>query len=316
MKVLIAPLNWGLGHATRCIPLIRKYIDEGHEVLLGGDGQSLTRLMQEFPSLPYVSLSPLHLHYAKGTSQVWALLRALPQFISMYYGDRRILQQLIKQEHIDMVISDNRFGLFNHQVTCIYLTHQLYIHLPRTMRFFEQLAFQVHRRIWQHYNQVWVPDYEDETKCLSGALSHSDYPLPSKVQFIGPLSRLQPTEQIDKRYDVVALLSGIEPQRSLLEEQICREWYGKQQKVLIVQGRVSEPFVEWHRGNLTIVPHLADTQLTAVLQGTQTILCRSGYSTIMDLATLNLLQKAKFIPTPGQSEQEYLAAFLAKRQKQ
>ena len=105
------------------------------------------------------------------------------------------------------------------------------------------------------------------------------------------------------RFEVVAVLSGVEPQRSMLEEEIVSRYSGKKERVLIVEGKPSKPMLQVSKGNITIVPYMDDSQLMMVLQQAQRIIARSGYSTIMDLAILHLLDKAELIATPGQPEQ-------------
>lgn len=314
MTVLVAPLNWGLGHATRCIALVSRLLRQGNEVVLGGDGDSLHRLRTAFPALHAVQLARLDLHYSAGNSQTGAMLRALPQIIRAAIEDHRLLQEVVRREKIDQVISDNRFGCFTKHAHCIYMTHQLFIRLPHGWRWAEGMAYRLHRIVWKHYDEVWIPDYADEPASLSGALSHSPEGLPSdRIRYIGPLSRLQPADGRDTRYDIVALLSGLEPQRTMLEQTIRQRYEGSSERILIIRGKVGEPQVEWQRGNQTIVPQMDDLKLVAVLQGARKIICRSGYSTVMDLAALGLLDKAEWIPTPGQPEQEYLAAYLTSR---
>ena len=131
MKILVAPLNWGLGHASRCVPLVQRLLDEGHEVILGGDGDSLTLLRKHFPKLRYVYLAPLNLRYSAGRRQVWAMLKAFPQLIRWALQDHAMLKAILREETIDQVISDNRFGLYNTQTECVYMTHQLHIMLPK-----------------------------------------------------------------------------------------------------------------------------------------------------------------------------------------
>ena len=172
MKILVAPLNWGLGHASRCVPLVQRFLDEGHEVILGGDGESLTLLRRHFPTLRYVYLAPLHLQYSKGKRQVWAMLRALPKLIAWSYKDHLMLRAVLNEEPIDRVVSDNRFGLYSKQTECIYITHQLHIMLPKGYRWLESLIARLHARVYTRYNKVWVPDREDAATCLSGELSH------------------------------------------------------------------------------------------------------------------------------------------------
>ena len=326
MKVLITPLNWGLGHATRCIPLVSQLLAQGNEVLLAGDGMSLRRLKTAFPALRTFELAHLELRYSSGNSQTWAMIRAIPKIVQASIADHRLLKRLVQREEIDQVISDNRFGCFVKGTHSVYLTHQLFLRLPCPWRWAEPFASRLHQWIWNRYDEVWIPDYEDPNRSLSGALSHCRQGLPSdKIRYIGPLSRLilsdKQAQQVKQDlpakqnvpYDIVALLSGLEPQRTLLEQTIRKRYEASNERVLIIRGRVGEPPVEWHRDNLTIVPYMDDRQLVNVLQDAKKIICRSGYSTVMDLAALGVLDKAEWIPTPGQPEQEYMAAYLNSR---
>ncbi|MCQ2311299.1 MAG: hypothetical protein MJZ64_06090 [Paludibacteraceae bacterium] len=319
MKILIAPLNWGLGHATRCVALVRRYMSEGHEVVLGGDGESLVWLKRYFPNLRYVELASLELTYSKGKSQVWAMLRALPKLIRFSLEDEARLEQLLRTEPFDLVVSDNRFGLYSQRTRCVYMTHQLWIRLPRFWHWLEPLAARLHAQVYNKYSEVWVPDYEQ--KGLSGILGHPKK-VSDKVKYIGPLSRFgiyqlcsaQTTMASannngisQHQYHVVALLSGLEPQRSIFEQQVLAQMAQQTGKHLLVQGKVKKPFTKLQHGNITVVPWLGDDELAAALLGAEQIICRSGYSTIMDLERLGVLGKAVFYPTPGQPEQAYLA---------
>lgn len=321
MKILVAPLNWGLGHASRCVPLVQRFMDEGHEVILGGDGESLTLLRKHFPKLRYTYLAPLNLRYSKGKRQVCAILRALPKLIRWSLKDHWMLKALLREEAIDQVISDNRFGLYNKKTECVYITHQLHIMLPRGWRWAEPIASRIHARIYTRFNKVWVPDYEDKEKCLAGELSHSHLPfdhVPCTIKFIGPLSRFEKMENreavVSEKYNVVAVLSGLEPHRTLLEQEIVSRYDGKGERVLIVQGLMHRPNTRIKRGNITIVPYLSDQELIEALSGAKHIIARSGYSTLMDFNALGILDKAELIPTPGQPEQEYLATLYSKMQ--
>ncbi len=325
MKLLIAPLNWGLGHASRCIPLVRRHLAAGDEVVLGGDGDSLFLLRRHFPNLRVLPLAPLRLTYSAGNSQVGAMLRALPRIATSSVRDHRLLRQYLKNEHFDLVISDNRFGLCSRQTKCVYITHQLHILLPRPWQWLSPLVSRLHTVVYRRFTEVWVPDTPEHT--LSGLLST---PVSSQipVRYIGPLSRFAEygddasrivrTAKANKdsrfaNYDVVAVLSGLEPQRTLLEDTIIHHYANAQDKTLIVQGKPDRPATSFTRGNITLVPHLGDTDLAAALLTARHIIARSGYSTIMDLHALGLLhctnpqKHIELIPTPGQPEQEYLA---------
>ena len=326
MKILVAPLNWGLGHASRCVPLVQQFIDEGHEVIIAGDGVSLTLLRRHFPKLRYVYLAPLNLRYGKGKRQVWAMVKAMPHLLSWAMKDHAILQAVLREERFDMVLSDNRFGLYpskkskeaNPNLRSVYMTHQLHIFLPRGWRWLERLAERLHARVCAKYNEVWVPDYEEIERSLSGELGHpkiSGFRIQdSEVRYIGPQSRFKPYRDVrTDSYDIVAVLSGLEPQRTILEREIAVRYAGKEERVLIVQGLLNRPNTRMKRGNITLVPYLGDEELAGVLHGARHIIARSGYSTIMDLEALGVLEKAELIPTPGQSEQEYLAFWVQKR---
>lgn len=323
MKVLVAPLNWGLGHASRCVPLVHRFLLEGHEVILGGDGESLTLLRRHFPNLRYVYLAPLQLRYSSSNRQVWAICKAIPRLIVWSIKDHTMLRAVLREEHVDRVVSDNRFGLYNPATECIYLTHQLRIFLPQGWRWAEPLASRVHSWVYKHYNAVWVPDYEDIRKSLAGELSHLSSVSSSSCVFtyIGPLSRfsLIPlyAHAVTPSFDVVAVLSGLEPQRSRLEAEIKQRFAGSEERVLIVQGLMNRPNTRFRRGNITIVPYLNDEEFAKAFLGAKHIIARSGYSTIMDLAALGLFENHKslieLIPTPGQPEQEYLAVLHCKK---
>ncbi len=343
MRVFIAPLNWGLGHASRCVPLVRRHLAAGDEVVLGGDGDSLLLLRHHFPNLRVLPLAPLRLTYSSGNSQVGAMLRAIPRLIRFSIRDHRLLNRYLKAEHFDLVISDNRFGLFSGQTKCVYITHQLHILLPRPWRWLQPLAHRLHARIYYCFAEVWVPDFAENG--LSGILSHQ-LPADPHIRYIGPLSRfsdspvpciykecavsqsdrktpldtLDDTYNIYKDYDVVAVLSGLEPQRTLLENTIIRRYASAPDKLLIVQGKIAHsatsasPSALSHPipPNITLVPSLDDTALASALRSAKHIIAHSGYSTIMDFHALGVLSRAELIPTPGQPEQEYLFAYLSR----
>jgi len=310
MKTLICPLNWGLGHATRCVPIIRKYVAEGHEIVLAADGYPLEFLKLEFPELETIELPSYPVRYSAGKFQVLAMARNLPQIITGIYREHKWLRNLLKAEHFDLIISDNRFGLLTKQTNCIYITHQLMIKMPKRLKVLEPLVWWLHRQIINQYNKCWIPDYEANGG-LSGNLSHK-YPLPKNAEFIGTLSRfLKPeTYKPDSKFDVVAIVSGIEPQRTLFENQLVQRFAKSNEKTLIVCGKPTAKNSKLQIGNICFATHIADAELASYLMGAKKIIARSGYSTIMDLHALNCLEKAEFIATPGQTEQEYLAGYI------
>ena len=312
MKILIAPLNWGLGHATRCIPIIEHYLQQGHQVILAGDGDSLLLLQQRFPSLTSIDFPPLKLHYTSNPQQLGFYSRAIFSLMRATLADHYHLQQLLAREHFDLIISDNRFGLYTRDTQSIYITHQLYPILPKRLKIFQPLARAIHACIYKRYHQVWVPDYADPLSNLSGQLSHGGH-FDQNAKYIGPLSRFQGSKSSkgSKGSKVLALLSGLEPQRSIFEKELLERFAHSEENLLLVRGKVSAPKTTIQRANITIIPSISDAELVSAAQQANKIIARSGYSTIMDLEALGVLDKAEFHPTPGQSEQEYLAEWLA-----
>ncbi len=313
MKILVCPLNWGLGHATRCVPIIRNYLANGHDVTIAADGFPLQFLKLTFPNLRILELPSYSVRYSAKNTQVAAMLRNLPFIIKGIYKEHQWLKKLLKTETFNLVISDNRFGLWTKQVECIYMTHQLMIKMPTALKVLEPAVWWLHRQIINQYNKCWIPDFEQNSG-LSGDLAHK-YPLPKNAQFIGIQTRFTASDSTfnNKSYDVVAIVSGIEPQRTLFENQLRKRFEKSDEKILIVCGKPTENLNKQEFENITLVSHLPDGELAIYLTGAKKIIARSGYSTIMDLNALNCLQKTEFIPTPGQTEQEYLAQFINSR---
>ena len=317
---MVTPLNWGLGHATRCVPVIRELLKQKCEVVIAADGYPLKFLRQEFPHLEWVEFEGLKVEYADGKSQVGAMVRQLPRFLKGIWREHKELKKIVEQYEIDVVVSDNRFGLWCKGVHSVYMTHQLMVKMPRGLKWMERPVWLFHRWFIGHYDECWVPDLEGEDN-LSGDLSHK-YPLLKNTRFIGPLSRFSTTpvrwedvrvdaEALDlkERYDVVAVLSGPEPHRTNLEKQITDNsrlsTFDFQLSTLIVQGLPADDLrLAEHRDGIDYIPHLPTELLQWYMQEAGEIVCRSGYSSIMDLYTIGC--KAHLIPTPGQTEQEYL----------
>ena len=313
MRILVAPLNWGLGHASRCISLIERIQSDGNEVVLGGDGESLTLLHKHFPDLSVLPLAPLNLRYGKGKRQVWAIVRSLPKIVRSAVSDHKMLADYLRYEQIDEVISDNRFGLYSDRTRCIYMTHQLVVALPRPWRWLEPIVARLHRKIISRFDACWIPDNacgKDSSQGLGGRFSHPEV-LPKHSEYIGPLSRFEGKDyQPDTTYSVVAILSGLEPQRTIFENEIVNRYENSDETVLVVRGKIqSPPTVIKHR-NITIIPWLDDKHTAAYLLGAKLIVCRSGYSSVMDMYALGVMNKVDWHPTPGQPEQEYLVEYM------
>ncbi|MCL6523617.1 MAG: glycosyl transferase family 28 [Thermoflavifilum sp.] len=311
-RILVAPLDWGLGHVTRCIPLIQELLQQSCEVWLAAEGMHAQLLHQEFPELPLLPLRGYRIRYTGGHGGglfVWNIARQIPQMMRTIEDEQKWLQQTFRTYRWDAVISDNRFGLFHPDIPTVIITHQLQILLPHWLQLFPGATTALRTlnyRYIERYTHCWVPDWAGPEN-LSGKLSHPHH-LPRNIRYIGPLSRLRRLSDVEKNYDLIALISGPEPQRSLLEKRLIEQLQHAPVRSLLIRGKPNESNQAMPISpSLTTIAHLPAEQLNAALQAAHAVISRSGYTTIMDLVALN--QKAILIPTPGQTEQEYLAVY-------
>jgi uncharacterized protein (TIGR00661 family) len=312
-NILVCPLNWGLGHASRLIPVIRELLNSRFRVYIGAAGYSLELLKQEFPETSYINFPSFTVTYGRRKSLFLQLFLQLPKIFCGIIKEHAALNKLVKRYSIDLVISDNRFGLWSKKVPAIYITHQVHIILPRWVGLFEPLIYRLHRQIISKYTECWVPDFKDPLYNLTGKLSHMPSQL-SNIKFIGPLSRFSSftvKSPVNKRYsyDIAIILSGPEPQRTIIEDRLIDEIRKSQYKALIVRGRPDKKQITEPSENITLVSHMQAGEFVNMINRSRYIICRSGYSTIMDLIALK--RTAVLIPTRGQTEQEYLARHLS-----
>ncbi len=315
MRILIAPLDWGLGHATRCIPIIRYLLEKKCEVIIGADGRPFDLLKKEFPSCELVQISGYNISYPKNGSMVLKMASQIPKILSGIKREHELLKKIIKDKKIDAVISDNRFGLWSREVPCVFITHQMMVKSP----FGENLIYKLNKNYISNYSECWVPDVAGENN-LSGDLAHK-FPLQKNGKYIGVLSRFSASNEkrfLDSaRNDILIILSGPEPQRTAFEKKILEQLAplslrrGVGGDVLIVQGITENNERRKISENVEMVSHLTSDELQKEILSSEIILCRPGYSSVMDLALMR--RKAIFVPTPGQTEQEYLAKYFSER---
>lgn len=308
-RVLIAPLDWGLGHATRCIPLIRELLARECIVIIAATGATKAILEKEFPSLEFLSLQGYNIRYSRvGYLFPYKILFQLPRIFRIISYETQWLESIVKKHKISILISDNRPGLYNKTIPCIYITHQLNILTHNN--FMAPFIRKIHYHYINKFKECWVPDAETDNG-LAGKLSHVwQYPkIP--VRYTGPISRFVKEDQ-PKKYDLLIILSGPEPQRTILEEILGRELPAFTGKVLFIRGLMLEPNNVLANGpNTEIKDHLTGPELNKAINQSSLVICRSGYSSVMDLFCMD--KKAILIPTPGQTEQEYLATYLLRK---
>lgn len=306
-RILVAVLNWGLGHASRSIPIIQALEKRGHEVLIASDGDALALLRLEFPHLQYLELPAYKVRY-RYHNMFLNIAPQLPKLFRAIALERRFLKTIISSYKIDALISDNRFGLSTSTIPTVFLSHQLHILIGNSM--VSAWVNRINRRLRRKFDLCWVPDYAGQPN-LAGELAHKG-PTDEQLRFIGPLSRLNPPAgPVAKQWDVLALLSGPEPQRSYLERLLIQQLKATSLRALIVQGRIRQGGAQQLGERLWLRPYLNAAEIEQLLPQAELLVLRSGYSSLMDLAKLRS-PKALLIPTPGQTEQEYLANKLAR----
>jgi uncharacterized protein (TIGR00661 family) len=301
-RILVAPLNWGLGHATRCIPIIKALINYGFEPIIATDGDALALLQKEFPYILSVELPSYDINYP--TRKAFFKLKLLidtPKILKAIIAEKKEIKNILNTHDIIGIISDNRFGVYNKNTPSVIITHQLNVLSGKTT----WLSSIINKQFLKHFDVCWIPDFERENN-LSGVLSYN-HNVNIPFTYIGPLSRFshKDTKATNK---ILIVLSGPEPQRSLLMKKLLEEFKSYDGNIIFVNGVVENEQTIQIVDNMTIYNFMTSEELEETINKSELIIARSGYTTVMDLSKLN--KKAFFIPTPGQYEQEYLAKRL------
>lgn len=309
ISVLIAPLDWGLGHATRCIPIISNLINSGCKVVIATEGVQENLLKREFPELHFVHLDGYRILYAK--RKRWfslKILLQLPKIWSAIKKEKRWLDDYLQHSPVDLIISDNRYGLYHRKIPCVIMTHQLQIKAPFALA--ENLMQKIHYKMLEKFSDCWVPDNQGEPN-IAGTLSNPAKMPAIPVTYLGPLSRFNETKEVEVDIFLLIVLSGPEPQRFMLEQLLISQLKSFSKKAMLVRGlpQTSEAVVI--NSNVTVKNHLTAVELESAFLRSEYIVSRSGYTTVMDI--IKLKKRAILIPTPGQTEQEYLATHLCQQ---
>lgn len=301
-RILLAVLNWGLGHASRCAPLVKHLEAFNCEVVLASDGAALKHLKSAFPQNSFIELPSLNVHYESKLGAAFSIIRQLPKLFIAIQKEKQFLDQLIEKDQFDLIISDNRYGIYHEQIPSIILSHQLNIQAPIGKRGINILLHKYLNR----FDYCWVPD--DEKHALSGSLSSSKG-VKVAIEYIGALSHFMDQTLIadESKVDAfLAILSGPEPLRTQFEMQLIQQASRDRVRLKIVRGSNTPLPKEYAEIDcVEAVNMLQADELYKEISMHKGVICRAGYSSIMDLTCLK--KPALLIPTPKQSEQEYLA---------
>lgn len=335
MRILVCPLDWGLGHAGRCVPLIRALLGAGHAVRIAAAGGALRLLRSEFPDLPWHELPGYRVRYSRSAVFLLpSLLAQAPAFLLGLRSEGRRLRRLLAEHPCDLVISDGRYGLRAPGVPSVLVTHQIALRAPEWpgRAWAEKALLKLNLKALARFDRVWIPDWQGELS-LAGELAGPN-PRSSDTawagEWIGPLGRFtapvgngeghgEPARTANPRaggrhIKIAAVVSGPEPQRSLFEAGLRAALAGLPGTRVLVRGRPGKPgpgLADLRSGELNVFDHLPGNELAEVFAGSEALVARSGYTTVMELAVLGAAA-AVLVPTPGQTEQEYLADHLAR----
>lgn len=301
---LITVLDWGLGHASRSLALAARLENNGEQVAFASAGNALLMLKNERPDLKHYELPAYNIDY-QSSNMIVNMSRQLLKIIRVVWQEKRVLAKIIQEEQYDRIISDSRFGCYARNTPSIMLTHQLQpiFDLPLVGRIYRWF-------LNKHFTAFWVPDQAGQNRMSGQLSSQSGY---TNVSFIGPLSRLKKPETTKvEHYDLLALLSGPEPQRSYLENIITKALMNGKGRYIIVAGQPEKKYESPQLttstgGSIERISYSDATQTACLLAGAEKIICRSGYSTLMDFESLEVTGEIILVPTPGQTEQVYLA---------
>ncbi len=307
---LISPLDWGLGHTTRCIPIIKELLSTGISVVIACDSSQKSLLIREFPEIGYITFKGYGLRY--GHTRIGTLFRLflqIPKILISVNRENLQLQRMINTVKPDFIISDNRYGFRSQRVPSFFITHQLNIRsgagtLPD--RIIRGLTWSWINR----FTECWIPDFRDADR-LAGKLSCTAPGLRIRLQYLGPLSRFEPCAGGGRGNFVLIILSGPEPQRSRLEKIITDQAAGINRQFILVRGLPADEQIPPAMPNVEIINFADSQRLNQLICDAGVVVCRPGYTSVMDLAKLQ--KKAVFIPTPGQGEQEYLAKHIGEK---
>jgi len=293
----------GFDVMARCIPIIKLLLENDYEPVIASDGSALLLLRKEFPKLENIELPSYNIQYAKNLK--WSLFFQAPKIFIAVRKEKQTITTYILKNKVVGIISDNRFGVRSAEVPSVYITHQINV----LSGIFTSITSKIHQKIIRKFDECWVPDIEISPS-FSGKLSQVKKN-GIELKRIGILSRFQ-KEKKPFNIDVLIVLSGPEPHRTALESKLLQEFKSSGKQVVLVQGIISEKQVISKKGTIEIYNFMLSKELQDAINSAELVVGRSGYSSILDLAKLN--KKAFFIPTPGQTEQEYLAKYLASKE--
>lgn len=313
--ILFCPLDWGLGHIARDLPLIKEFLGNGHRVIVAASPALTAWLKTETPQVETILFKGPVIRYSKGKFLLLKLLTNLPGLLGWLKKERERVSELVREYQPHLIVSDNRYGARHPGVYSVIITHQLMLKMPLLLKWLEYPLHLFIKRLVRRFDECWVPDFSKEYS-LAGDLVHK-FTLPPNAKLIGPLSRFDnycpgpSSNDTPDSKSVLAIISGPEPQRTIFESRVKSLFKSRARTATIITGTLENEQKELRDNNLTFLAHLPTPEMLKTIRTHQTIITRAGYSTIMDMYFLK--RNIWLVPTPGQTEQLYLARYHANK---
>jgi hypothetical protein len=308
-SVFVSPLNWGLGHASRDLPIIRELLRCGHEVTIGASGNALAFLKRECPECSFILFEDYPVPHNNGMIFLPTYTAYIPTLINAYVSERRKAEKIFSQNAFDLIISDSRSGVYSERIPSIQITHQLHQSLPLIAWPLELLGVYIQADAFSKFERIVVPDNEPDKEALAGKLSRTTLvpSLRDRIYYCGILASVK-KEPTKKDIDYLVVISGMEPQRTALEKILLRQVSHLPGKKVVLLGKPSVDQKKILDDGTEIYSFISGEEKSRLMSRARFIICRSGYTTMMDIAEAGI-KNGLFIPTPGQWEQEYLSRY-------
>lgn len=306
-RIIVAPLDWGLGHSTRDVPIIHHLVNAGHEVIIVADGRPYDFLSRRFPGLKIIRCAGYDITYPKSDQFMVHMARSGPRIAKALREEKKAAERIVEETRADIIISDNRLNFRSKNTKNIFITHQLKVKAG----VLTIAASALHSRFYSKFDEIWIPDHEGKNN-ISGDLAFQRKPK-KHHRYIGPQTRfsLVKTRMKGQGKNLLFMLSGPEPQRTMFEDLVLKELKKNPVPSLILRGQPGQPHDSEPLPGVRMLNHLDDEQLAAAIADSYAVVSRGGYSTLCDLTAAN--KKLICVPTPGQTEQEYLGEYLARK---
>ncbi len=306
-KILLSPLDWGLGHATRCIPLLHWLLANNNDITIACNASQKLIFLKEFKCISFLDLEGYEISYSfRKRLLPLVIITQIPKILFQMYQEHQWLKHIMAKHHFDIVISDNRYGFYSDQAYSVFITHQLEIQVPK---FFKRIVQQINYAFINRFNVCWIPDYAGWPG-LAGTLAHPKQMPRIPVNYIGPLTRIKALEKKVIANKWLIIMSGPEPQRTILETKLLKWMHSHTQPSVLLRGIPNPVHAQTIQvpTHCNVINYASTVEIEQLLQVSEYLISRSGYTTIMEM--INTGMKCIFIPTPAQSEQEYLADHL------